>query len=293
MRSFVAGLLDRLQTLFDPGLLGSELATLSANILVGVITFGAFYLLWRLLAPALRTAIARTRVDETTASFLETALKFLLLTVGAVEALTAAGVRASAVLGGLGLAGLTVGFAARDALSNLISGLLIYWDRPFVIGDMVEVGGNYGRVDRITLRSTRVVTSDGRMLAVPNTEIINTTVASYTNFPHLRLDVEVTVGVSESIDRVRGILLDLVRNDPDFMDEPAPQVVVTELGDYFVGVELRVWLDDETRHLEKRDMLREALYERLDEAGVDMPLETIQLNPHEITVRRKDSDEGV
>lgn len=285
MRPFFSSLLERLQTLFDPSLIGSAVATLLSNILVGSIIFAAFYLLWRLAAPLLRHVIARTRVDETTESFLETVLKFLILTVGAVEALTAAGVQAGAVLGGLGLAGLTLGFAARDALSNLISGLLIYWDRPFVIGDFVEVGGNYGRVDRITLRSTRVVTADGRMLAVPNTEIINTTVASYTNFPHLRLDIPVTVGVLESIDRVRELLLGLVEENPEVMDEPAPQVVVTELGDYFVGLELRVWIDDEKKHVEKRTRFREAMFEILTEEGVEMPFETVQLAPHEVTVR--------
>ena len=87
----------------------------------------------------------------------------------------------------------------------MISGLFIFWDRPFVIGDFVEVGGQYGRVESITMRSTRVVTSDGRMLAVPNSLVVNTTLASYTNFPHLRLDVSFTVGVTENLQRVRGL----------------------------------------------------------------------------------------
>lgn len=285
MTSFLTELLDQLRTLFDPALLGSELGTLLTHLLVGTLVFASFYLVWWMLAPLLRRGIRRTQVDETTASFLQTVFKFVVLTVGAVQALTAAGVQAGAVLGGLGLAGLTLGFAARDALSNLISGLLIYWDRPFVIGDLVEMGGNYGRVERITLRSTRVVTADGRMLAVPNTEIINTTVASYTNFPHLRLDVGVGVGVQESIGRVRRLLLEIVEDDADYMEQPAPQVVVTDLGDYFVGLDLRVWLDDEKRHVEKRNALREAVYEKLTEAGVDMPFETVQLAPHEVSVR--------
>ena len=68
-----------------------------------------------------------------------------------------------------GIAGLTIGFAARDALSNIISGILIFWDRPFVIGDLVEVGGQYGRVERITLRSTRIVTPD-RSISRPSAQ---------------------------------------------------------------------------------------------------------------------------
>ncbi|MDX1530165.1 MAG: mechanosensitive ion channel, partial [Rhodothermales bacterium] len=191
MGDFLEGIVARLQAEFDPEALGAGFASFLANLLVGLLTFAAFYVAWRVLDRGLRALLRRSRVDETTASFLETALKYAVLVIGAVNALAAAGIDTAAVIASLGLAGLTIGFAARDALSNLISGLLIFWDRPFVIGDLIEVEGNYGRVDKITLRSTRVVTVDGKMLAVPNSVIINTTVASYTNFPHLRLDVPV------------------------------------------------------------------------------------------------------
>jgi small conductance mechanosensitive channel len=184
--------------------------------------------------------------------------------------------------------GLTIGFAARDALSNLISGLLIFLDRPFVIGDLVELEDMYGRVDRITLRSTRIITSDGKMLAVPNTEVINKTVASYTNFPHLRLDIAVTVAVDEDLNRVRLVLLDLVGNDPDYLDQPPPRVVVTQLNDYNVALELQVWLRDERQHVEKRFALRERAFDSLTQAGVDMPFETLQLAPFRASLSREE-----
>jgi small conductance mechanosensitive channel len=179
-----------------------------------------------------------------------------------------------ALITSLGIAGLTIGFAARDALSNIISGVLIFWDRPFVIGDLVEIGGHYGRVDNITMRSTRVVTPDGRMLAVPNTIIVNTTVASYTNFPNLRLDVPFAVGVGEDLGRVREIALALCLQDARLLDEPAPRVVVSALNDYNVALELRAWLRDEQHHIAVRHELRERLFEALRASTVDMPFET-------------------
>lgn len=283
MNDFLSGILGRLRVAFDPEVMGARLAAFGANLVVGLLTFVAFYLLWRLLARGLHAVIRRSSVDETSASFLETALKYTILTVGAVQALAAAGINTAAVIASLGLAGLTVGFAARDALSNLISGLLIFWDRPFVIGDLVEVEGDYGRVERITLRSTRVVTVDGKMLAVPNSTIINSTVASYTNFPHLRIDIAVTVAVTEDLDRVREVLLTLVREDPDYLPEPPPRVVVTALNDYNVGLELQAWLGDEREHVSHRFALREKVFKALTAAGVDMPFETLQLAP--ITVK--------
>ena len=208
MTDFFAGIVDRLRDQFDPTTLGQALAGGVANLVVALLIFAAFYLVWALVSRVLAATMRRTHTDATTASFALTTTKFVLLTLGAVQALSAVGINTAALLTSLGVAGLTLGFAARDALSNLISGVLIFWDRPFVIGDLVEVQDNYGRVDRITLRSTRIVTVDGRMLAVPNSTIINTTVASYTNFPHLRLDIAVGIAVDEDIDRVRSLLLD-------------------------------------------------------------------------------------
>lgn len=279
MNEFVRGILARLRAEFDPETLGEGLAAFVANLVVGLLTFAAFYLLWRLLDRGLHAILRRSRVDQTSASFLETALKYAVLLVGVIQALAAVGINTAAVIASLGLAGLTVGFAARDALSNLISGLLIFWDRPFVIGDLVEVEGNYGRVEKITLRSTRVVTVDGKMLAVPNSTIINSTVASYTNFPHLRLDISVTIAVTEDLDRAREVLLSLVRGDPAFMTDPAPRVVVTALNDYNVALQFQAWLDEEREHIPQRFALRERVFRALTAAGVEMPFETIQLAP--------------
>lgn len=283
MDTFLRDVLARIQSEFDPTALAETLARLGANVTVGLLTFAAFYVLWKLLDRGLRTLVQRSNVDPTSASFLETALQYGVLIVGGINALTAAGVNTGAVIASLGLAGLTIGFAARDALGNLISGLLIFWDRPFVIGDLVEVQGSYGRVERITLRSTRVVTVDGRMLAVPNSVIINTTVASYTNFPNLRLDLPIGIAVTEDIGRARSVLLALVQGDPAFLTDPAPRVVVKELNDYNVVLELQAWIGDERSHVPQRFALRERMFEALRGAGIEMPYETLQLAP--ITLR--------
>ncbi|MEO0540111.1 MAG: mechanosensitive ion channel family protein [Cyanobacteria bacterium P01_A01_bin.105] len=277
MNEFIQGIFTRLGNEFNPQTLGETLATFVANLVVGLLTFAAFYILWRLLDRGLQTLVRRSRIDKTSASFLETVLKYTVLMIGCVQALDAAGINTAAIIASLGLAGLTVGFAARDALSNLISGLLIFWDRPFVIGDLVEVEGDYGHVERITLRSTRIVTVDGRMLAVPNSTIINAIVASYTNFPHLRLDINITVAVTEDLDRAKALLISLVQDNPAFLREPPPRVVVTALNDYNVALQLQAWLDNEREHVTQRFVLRERAFKALTAAGVEMPFETIQL----------------
>lgn len=285
MNEFLLSIVTRLSEIFDPATLGTSAAELLAQLLIGSVTFGFYYLAWRVLARVTDAVTKRAGMDATGRGFTRTLLQFAVLAIGIVAALGAVGINTASLLASLGIAGLTLGFAARDALSNVISGVLIFWDRPFVIGDLVEVGSSYGRVDRITLRSTRIVTPDGRMLAVPNTEIINSTVASYTNFPHLRVSVSVTVGVNESIDEVRAILLGLLDGDDRFMDAPEPAVSVADLGDYNITLVLSAWIYEERRHRAVVSELREAVYKALTAAGVDMPFETLQIQP--VTVRRE------
>lgn len=276
----------RLMHRFSPAALGDWLATAVPALLSAVITFVVFYLVWRGLDRVVTLVEQRTDLDKTLLAFLRSMVRYVVLIIGVLSALSELGINITSILASLGVAGLTLGFAAKDALSNLISGIFIFWDRPFVVGDLIEIDGHYGKVEQITMRSTRVVTVDGKMLAIPNTTIVNSTVASYTNFPHIRLEVDATIATTEDFARVRQVFLDLVEGDARYMTTPAPVMVVTALNDYNNAVQFRVWLKDETRHVAERFDLRERLYKALVAAQVEMPLETLQLAPMEITARQ-------
>ena len=251
----------------------------------GLFAIALFAVLALVTRWVLKRVFDRVKLDVTAAGFIQSVVLLGFLTVGTLTALAQFGVDTTSLLTSVGVVGLTVGFAAQNTLSNVISGLFIFWDRPFVIGDLVEIDGHYGRIETITLRSTRLVTVDGRMVAIPNAVVANGKVASYTNFPNLRIDMAVTVGVNEPIAKVREVLLGLVRDESVWMADPAPVVVVTDLGDYNVTVELRAWIYDETTHLRVRTALREAVKDALDEAGVEMPFETISLTPVELAAK--------
>ncbi len=282
MNKLIQSLLGKLREIFNPAAMGEVLGEWIIRFISSVLVFVVFYLLWLIVRRIVVSILKRSEEDETTTMFVQTLLKYSMLIFGGVYALKAADVDISTLLASLGIAGITIGFAARDAFSNLISGLLIFLDRPFVIGDLVEVSDQYGKVERITLRSTRIVTPDGRMLAVPNAEMINKTVASYTNFPHLRLDMPMNVGLEENIPEIRNVLLNLVEQDEDYLADPPPMVLVMALNDYNIELELRVWIDNERLHIGKRAELRERIYTTLSQAGIEMPYETLQLAPLEI-----------
>lgn len=266
--------------LAEPAL--SSVRATAGDLLAAALTMVTFWLVWRLARLGLDPLLERSRLDTTNAHFARSVVKYVVLTVGGVAAVGELGVNTASLVTSLGVAGLTVGFAARDTLANVISGLFIYWDRPFVIDDLVEIGDHFGRVDRITVRSTRVVTPDGRMLAIPNSQAAETVVASYTNFPHVRVDVPLDVGVDEDLGRVRRLLLETAEAKDGVLDDPAPSAAVERLGDYSVTMTLMAWIADERRHRARRAELREEAYEALRSAGVEMPNETFSLTPVEV-----------
>lgn len=248
-----------------------------SGMVVALVYLLFFSLLWMVVSRSLRLIFKRVKLDATAASFVQEVLKYAIFCIGLLAALGALGINTTSILASLGVAGLTLGFAAKDTLSNIIAGIFIFWDRPFTTGDLVEIDGVYGRVEEITLRSTRIVTVDGKMVAIPNTNIVNDKVVSYTNFPHLRLDIDVTIGVEEDIDAVRQLLLKTMARTQKYMSEPAPQVVLTALNDYNLALQVSAWITEERLHVQERFALRELVFNTLRTAGVNMPYETLTI----------------
>lgn len=132
MNPFISNIATRLRRVFDPATVSDFFVGLLADVFIAMVVLAALYVLWRMLAVIMEAALRRSKIDTTTASFVHTLLKFGLFTVGGVTALDTAGVQTSAVIVSLGVAGLTIGFAARDALSNIISGILHQFSSPEV-----------------------------------------------------------------------------------------------------------------------------------------------------------------
>lgn len=275
MLSYINDLLKSVKS----GIILENIINFFSNGLLALLTVFVFYCIWFVINKVLSKSFRFYKTDLTTSNFILMIVKYAILTIGLISALGKVGINTMSLMTSVGVLGLTVGFAAKDVLSNLISGVFIFWDRPFVIGDLVEIGDKYGEVKSITLRTTRVVTPDGKMLAIPNSNIVNSTVASYTNYPHLRLDIPVTVSVYEDIQKSRLLLLEMLKNDQDIEMSIKPRVVVTQLNDYNIEIQLQVWIKNEREHITKRFELREKIFNTLRDNNVDMPFETLKIEP--------------
>ena len=278
-----APILERIFDYFDQRII-KQLPIIAENTLVAIVTLLAFYIVYRILKGILGRIIEQFELGKTVNSFLEMGLKYTLMIFAIITALDQIGYDITSLIAGLGIAGIALGFAAKDTLSNIVAGIFIFWDRPFYIGDLVEIEDEYGKVQDITLRTTRIVTPDGRMVSIPNQNIAANKVISYTMFPHLRLDIDVTIGVNEPIGKSREVMLGIVSGDKRFMNDPEPVVLVQELGDFYTKIQLRVWLDDTLSHIAVRAELREKIKDAFDAAKIEMPFETFevfnrQINP--------------
>lgn len=187
------------------------------------------------------------------------------------------GVNIAVLIGGIGIAGIVAGFAARDSLENFIAGVTVLVDKPFGVGDYIKVNDQYGQVDEITLRSTRLRTVRNRIMVLPNTEMIKEKVMNHTKQNVLRLDIPFGIAYKERPDEAREVLLPIVEDDDRILSDPSPTAVVTEMDDSSVNMLLRFYLRDPSQEVPMRWEYTEKVRETLRDADIEIPFPHRQL----------------
>ncbi len=195
----------------------------------------------------------------------------------ALMVLAQLGVNVTAIVAGLGITGLVLGFAAKDTLENFISGVTILLDRPFVVNDVIRIEEVYGSVHEISLRSTRVLTLGQRTLVVPNTLMINQKLINFSRAGLLRVDVDFGIAYKEDIEETRRRVLATVDGDDRVADDPAPDVVVTSLGESSVDLRFRFFVTDASLEYPLRFEYLEKIRKALGEPDIEIPFPHLQL----------------
>jgi len=248
------------------------------RLAVSFVVMIGFFVLYRTTQRPLSRLLDRMGMHQTLIRLLvQSIYRYALMIVGLVMALDQVGVNVGAALAGLGIAGVAIGFAAQDSVANVISGIMIFWDKPFIVGDWIETDGHYGRVNDITMRSTRIRTPRNTYVVIPNKSIIDSVLENYSKHGELRLDIPVGIAYKESIPQARETLLRAVSRVEHVRQDPPPEVIVRELGDSSVNLHVRVWIDDAAHQQGTFFSTVETAKLALDAAGIQIPYPHLQL----------------
>jgi small-conductance mechanosensitive channel len=175
-----------------------------------------------------------------------------------------------ALLGAIGILTVAIGFAAQTSASNLISGLFLIVERPFVVGDLLNIDGTVGEVVSIDLLSVKIRTFDNLMLRVPNETLVKSSFLNLTRFPIRRFDVQLSVAYKEDTEKVRRILVDVADRNPICLDEPRPLFIYRGYGDSGLELQFSVWAKRQN-FLLLRNSIQEEIKKAFDENGIEIP----------------------
>jgi MscS family membrane protein len=180
----------------------------------------------------------------------------------------------TAWLASAGIAGIAIGFAAKDTLANLFSGVFILADAPYKIGDYVVLdSGERGKVTHIGIRSTRLLTRDDVQITIPNAIMGNTRITNESGGPYEKFRIRVAVGVAygSDIDQVKAVLMDVATSEAEVCDEPEPRVRFRAFGASSLDVDLLCWVENPEFRGRVLDVLNTAIYKRFQQEGIEIP----------------------
>ena len=218
------------------------------SILLLLILFASVIIIERIVQKQLiRRFLSRTKLQPSLQFGLSRIIGYTLIAVGFYVAFQLVGVDLSSLAIIAASLGVGIGFGLQNIINNLVSGIIILAERPISIGDRIEVAGVAGRVTKIQLRSTTVVTNDNITMIVPNADFISNTVTNWSHGdPKVRIRVPVGVAYGSDLKLLQRLLLEAAAEHPKALRDPSPVVLFNEFGDNSLNFELGVWTQEMT-----------------------------------------------
>ena len=220
----------------------------------------------------------KTKVDDIIFDLLNKFAGVIIYATAVILALDILGVNVMPFIAGAGIAGIAIGFAAKDTLSNLIAGVLLIIDRPFEIGDRIEVwsapagSATWGDVVDIGLRATKIKTTDNIVIIVPNNEIMTRDIVNYTIIStKIRVRINIGVAYDSDIEKAKDLINTVAGSVAWVSKEPPPKVVVRNFGESSVDLQLRVWIDDARKRMDTISYITDNIKETFDKNGIEIP----------------------
>ncbi len=212
-----------------------------------------------------------------------------IYTAGAIMAMDRLGLNVMPFVAGAGVAGVAIGFAAKDTLSNLISGILLIIDRPLKVGDRIEIwsapknSATWGDVVDIGLRATKIRTTDNIVIIIPNNILMNRDIVNYTAISD-EIRVRIPIGISYEADakKAKNLIVQVSLELEWVLKEPAPKVVVKNFGESSVDLEARVWIRDPRKRMDTISYITDRVKDVFDEEKIEIPYPK-----RDITIKRE------
>jgi small-conductance mechanosensitive channel len=229
----------------------------------------------------LQTRVARkteSKIDDIVFDLLIRFSNIIIYTIAIIITLDLLGINVVPFIAGAGIAGVAIGFAAKDTLSNLIAGVLLIIDRPFEVGDRIEVwsapagSSTWGDVIDIGLRATKIKTTDNIVIIIPNNEIMLRDIINYTIISEkIRVRINIGIAYDADLQTAKSIILRVAQATEWVADDPPPKVVVRNFGESSVDLQLRVWIHDARQRMNTISYITDQVKESFDQEGIEIP----------------------
>lgn len=250
-----------------------DFMTMLPKLIAALVVFMVGLYLASLIKRLVSRRLQRRTENPQPVSLISQVTYWLIVVVVATISLQMVGFNLTAFLAGLGIAGFTIGFALQDVSKNFIAGLLMMLQQPFEIGDTIELLGFTGKVLEIDLRSTRLHTLDGRLVLLPNGEVMTSAITNYTQSKIRRVEISTGVAYESDPELVRQTALEALVGVDGLISEPAPEVVFQNFGNPAIELTIYFWVDNsKTTVVKAKDEGLNAIRSAFDRVQIDMPL---------------------
>ncbi|MCB0261269.1 MAG: mechanosensitive ion channel [Calditrichaeota bacterium] len=211
------------------------------KLLLAIITLVIGLWVIRIVLRVFDKAMTRAEMEVSLQKFLGSLAGILLKALLLISVASMVGIATTSFVAILGAAGLAVGLALQGSLANFAGGVLILLFKPFKVGDVIDAQGYLGKVNAIQVFQTILKTPDNKTIIIPNGPLSNGSITNFSTEPTRRVDMVFGIGYDDNIADAKRTLQNLVDADTRIMKEPAPQIVLGELGDSSVNFYVRVW----------------------------------------------------
>ena len=210
-----------------------------------IIVFFAGIILSKLVVKFASTFIERSNIENTAGSFLISLIRVVLYILVAIIALSMLNVPMTSIVTVIGTAGLAIGLALQNSLSNLAGGFIILFSKPFKSGDLIEIDNSLGTVNSIGILYTKIITPDNKSIFIPNGKITDAKIINYSEISTRRVDLSFDISYDNDFEKAKNIIKKVIESDSLILREPEPHVRMNAQKESSLGIFVQVWTNNE------------------------------------------------